>query len=54
MMINKDGCLKPVSNEEWWKASLTLKGTMDIVGGKWKLALISILWSGNFKFRELF
>ncbi|MFC4141764.1 winged helix-turn-helix transcriptional regulator [Pedobacter mendelii] len=26
---------------------------MDIVGGKWKLVLISILRGGKFKFREL-
>lgn len=52
-MINKDRCLKPVTDEECRKAWLTLKDTMDIVGGKWKLVLISILRSGKFKFREL-
>ncbi|RZK38576.1 MAG: transcriptional regulator [Pedobacter sp.] len=52
-MINKDRCLAPATDEECRKAWLTLKDTMDIVGGKWKLVLISILRSGNFKFGEL-
>lgn len=52
-MINKDRCLKPATDEECRKAWLTLKDTLDIVGGKWKLVLISILRGGKFKFREL-
>jgi len=52
-MMNRDRCLKPASDEECRKAWLTLKDTMDIVGGKWKLVLISILRGGKFKFREL-
>lgn len=52
-MMNKDRCLKPATDEECRKAWLTLKDTMDIVGGKWKLVLISILRGGKFKFREL-
>lgn len=51
--MNRDRCLKPATQEECRKAWLTLKDTMDIVGGKWKLVLISILRGGKFKFREL-
>ena len=52
-MTNTDRCLKPASEEECRKAWLTLKDTLDIVGGKWKLVLISILRGGTFKFRGL-
>src|SRR5688572_17081582 len=52
-MMNKDRCLKPATDDECRKAWLTLKDTMDIVGGKWKLVLIAILRGGKYKFREL-
>ena len=51
--MNKDRCLKPATDDECRIALLTLKDTLDIVGGKWKLVLISILRGGKFKFREL-
>lgn len=51
--MNTDRCLAPATDEECRKAWLTLKDTLDIVGGKWKLVLISILRGGKYKFREL-
>lgn len=35
------------------KAQLAIQDTLDIVGGKWKLVLISILRNGKRRFREL-
>jgi DNA-binding HxlR family transcriptional regulator len=35
------------------KARLTIQDTLDVVGGKWKLVLISILREGKRRFREL-
>lgn len=35
------------------KAKLTIQDTLDVVGGKWKLVLISILRGGKMRFREL-
>lgn len=35
------------------KAKLAIRDTMDIVGGKWKLVLISVLRSGAKGFNEL-
>ena len=34
-------------------AKLTIQDTLDVVGGKWKLVLISILRHGKMRFREL-
>jgi len=50
---NKDRCLMPATDDECRKAWLTLQDTLNIVGGKWKLVLISILRGGKMKFREL-
>lgn len=52
-MINTDRCLTPADTDECRKAWLTLHDTLDIVGGKWKLVLISILRGGKLKFGEL-
>ncbi len=35
------------------KAKLAIRDTLDIVGGKWKLVLISVLRSGKKGFNEL-
>ena len=35
------------------QARLAIQDTLDIVGGKWKLVLISILRDGKKRFREL-
>jgi DNA-binding HxlR family transcriptional regulator len=35
------------------KARLAIQDTLDIVGGKWKLVLISVLINGKKKFNEL-
>ncbi len=35
------------------KAKLAIQDTLDIVGGKWKLVLISVLGNGKRKFNEL-
>jgi Predicted transcriptional regulators len=51
--MKEDRCLIPASTDECRKAWLTLHDTLDIVGGKWKLVLISILRGGKMKFGEL-
>lgn len=35
------------------KARLAIQDTLDVVGGKWKLVLISVLRNGKKKFNEL-
>jgi DNA-binding HxlR family transcriptional regulator len=35
------------------KARLAMQDTLDVVGGKWKLVLITILRNGKLKFKEL-
>lgn len=35
------------------KARLAIQDTLDVVGGKWKLVLISVLRNGKRKFNEL-
>ncbi|AZA82381.1 transcriptional regulator [Chryseobacterium lactis] len=52
-MIKKDRCLTPATTDECRRAWLTLHDTLDIVGGKWKLVLISILRGGKLNFGEL-
>jgi len=39
--------------ESCQKARLAIQDTLDVVGGKWKLVLISILRNGKKRFREL-
>ncbi len=41
------------TKESCKKARLALQDTLDVVGGKWKLVLISTLRSGKKRFREL-
>lgn len=52
-MVNKNRCLKPDTDDECRRARLYLQDTLDVIGGKWKLVLISILRGGKLKFREL-
>jgi len=52
-MADKKRCLTPATDEECRRARLFLQDTLDVVGGKWKLVLISILRGGKLKFREL-
>ena len=39
--------------QECKTARLAIQDTLDVVGGKWKLVLISILRNGKMKFKEL-
>lgn len=52
-MERKVQCLIPATDRECKIAMLTLQDTLHVVGGKWKLVLISILRGGKLKFREL-
>lgn len=51
-MHTRDTCEK-ATNEACVKARLAIQDTLDMVGGKWKLVLISILTDGKRRFREL-
>lgn len=45
---------KLIHNEEnCKKARMAIRDTLDVVGGKWKLVLISIMREGTFRFNEL-
>lgn len=52
-MGRKKICLLPATDRECRIAILTLQDTLHVVGGKWKLVLISILRGGKLKFSEL-
>ncbi len=41
------------TDEECKKARLAVQDTLDVVGGKWKLVLLTILMRGKRRFREL-
>ncbi|WP_461533716.1 winged helix-turn-helix transcriptional regulator [Sinomicrobium sp.] len=45
--------MKKHTVESCAKAKLAIRDTLDIVGGKWKLVLISVLRSGKKGFNEL-
>ncbi len=51
-MHTRDTCDK-ATDEACIKARLAIQDTLDMVGGKWKLILISILRDGKKRFREL-
>jgi DNA-binding HxlR family transcriptional regulator len=51
-MSEKDNCITG-KDSDCEKARLTIQDTLDVVGGKWKLVLISILRNGKLRFREL-
>lgn len=52
-MNEEPHCATRGSDEACKKARLTIQDTLDIIGGKWKLVLISILRTGKLRFREL-
>lgn len=41
------------TKETCQKSMLAVRDTLDVVGGKWKLVLITILHTGKRRFREL-
>lgn len=41
------------TKETCTKARIAVRDTLDVVGGKWKLVLITTLMSGKRRFREL-
>jgi len=41
------------TKESCQKSMLAVRDTLDVVGGKWKLVLLTILMSGKRRFREL-
>ena len=51
-MVKNNG-LNHGREESCIKARLAIQDTLDVVGGKWKLVLISILRNGKKRFREL-
>jgi DNA-binding HxlR family transcriptional regulator len=42
-----------LNEEDCKKARLAIHDTLDVVGGKWKLVLLTILMNGKRRFREL-
>jgi len=44
---------KKHTDEACKRARLAIQDTLDVVGGKWKLVLISVLRDGKMKFNEL-
>lgn len=45
--------MKEHTKESCSKAKMAIRDTLDVVGGKWKLVLISVLRSGKKGFNEL-
>ncbi len=41
------------TDESCRKARLAVRDTLDVVGGKWKLVLLTVLRNGKKRFREL-
>lgn len=51
-MAKKHSCITG-EEDNCVKARLSIQDTLHVVGGKWKLILISILRGGKLRFREL-
>jgi DNA-binding HxlR family transcriptional regulator len=51
--MKKEQTDRHVNGESCKKARLAIHDTLDIVGGKWKMVLLSILRDGKKRFREL-
>jgi DNA-binding HxlR family transcriptional regulator len=51
--MNQNICCTNENGGSCSTARLAIQDTLDIVGGKWKLVLISILRNGKRRFREL-
>ena len=45
--------MKTFSSPECQGAHRAMRDTLDVVGGKWKLVILSIMFERNWRFKEL-